>query len=152
MIIYRIARNEFCDTSGEGAKRYGGRWNEPGLPALYGSSSVSSALLERLTIDPELFSSERYVLYAVMEIDCPDSVIEKYTADELPHNWDSIPHLKATEEFGSSLLKKGVLCFGVPSVVDKSSWNYVVNPMSEGFKDIQYRVVPLSLDTRIIRP
>ena len=75
MMGYRIARTEFCDLKGEGAKQFGGRWNLPGYAAVYASSSVSSALLERLTIDPELFASERYVLYSVMEIDCPDVLI-----------------------------------------------------------------------------
>ncbi|WP_339786902.1 RES family NAD+ phosphorylase [uncultured Imperialibacter sp.] len=151
MNIYRIARTEFCDLSGEGAKIYGGRWNRQGFPALYGSSSISSALLERLTVDSELFSSERYVLYSVMEIDCPDTLVKKYSASDLPEGWDAIPHGSVSEEFGSQLLTSGLLCFGVPSVVDKSSLNFIINPMSRDFDKIDTRVLPLSLDQRIVR-
>ncbi|HMQ00928.1 MAG TPA: RES family NAD+ phosphorylase, partial [Cyclobacteriaceae bacterium] len=50
-MVYRIARTEFCDLSGEGAKQFGGRWNLPGYAAVYAGSSVASALLERLTVD-----------------------------------------------------------------------------------------------------
>jgi len=43
------------------------------------------------------------------------------------------------------------LCFGVPSVVDKSSLNFIINPMSRDFDKIDKRILPLSLDQRIIR-
>lgn len=151
MIVYRIARNEFCDTSGEGAKRYGGRWNRKGVPAVYASGSVSAALLERLTIDPELFSSDRYLLYSVVELDCPDAYIQRFGAEKLPVDWDAIPHQKESEDFGTALLENGVLCFAVPSVVDPTSSNFVINPLSVHFKLIESRVTPLNLDRRIVR-
>jgi RES domain-containing protein len=151
MIIYRIARQEFCDVSGEGAKRFGGRWNLPGTPALYGSLSIAAALLERLTIDPELFSSERYVLYGVMEFDCPDSLIVQPSTSELPSGWDAIPPLNVSQQFGASLFNQGKTCFTVPSVVDPSSFNAVINPMSPHFHEVTFKTYPLSLDKRIIR-
>lgn len=151
MIIYRIARTEFCDTSGEGAKLYGGRWNLPGFPVLYGSASIASALLERLTVDPELFASERYVLYSIMEFDCPDTLISKPALKDLPKDWDAIPFTKSTQLFGTEIIRSGVLCFAVPSVVDKSSLNLIINPAAKDFKIIKWKVYPLELDKRIIR-
>jgi RES domain-containing protein len=151
MIIYRIACTEYCDTSGEGAKLYGGRWNLPGFPALYGCSSVAVALLERLTVDPELFASERYVFYSIMEFDCPDRLIKKSDRNELPKKWDAIPFTKATQEFGTKMIQSGLVCFAVPSVVDKTSFNFVINPLSVNFKKITWKVYPLELDKRIIR-
>lgn len=151
MIIYRLARTEFCDVTGEGAKRYGGRWNLPGYPALYGSSSVSSALLERLTIDPELFAAERYVLYSVMEFNCPDQLVQLPAIHDLPKGWDAIPPQRTSQEFGTAFLQSGVLCFGIPSVVDKSSLNFVLNPNSKQFSKITWKAYPLKLDHRIVR-
>jgi len=151
MKIYRIAVNQYCDVSGEGAKRYGGRWNLQGYPALYGSGSVSSSLLERLTIDSELFSSERYILYSVMEFEIPDRKIFIPELNELPKNWDAIPPLRASQEYGKQLLKNGLLCFGVPSVVDKTSLNFIINPLSENFSVVTYKVYSLDLDQRLIR-
>jgi RES domain-containing protein len=151
MIVYRIARTEFCDTSGEGAKIYGGRWNLPGYAVLYGCGTIASALLERLTVDPELFASERYVLYSIMEFDCPDRLILKPEMKELPENWDAIPFKKTTQEFGTSLIQSGILCFAIPSVVDKTSLNFVLNPLSENFKMLTWKVYRLELDKRIMR-
>ena len=151
MKIYRIARTEFCDISGEGAKMFGGRWNFAGYPVLYGSASISSALLERLTIDPELFSSERYILYSIMEFDCPNRFIKNIAAEELPTGWDSIPFLKNTQQFGTELIQSGLACFAVPSVVDKTSMNYIINPASKNFSKITWGIYPLELDKRIIR-
>lgn len=151
MKVYRIALNQYCDVSGEGAKLYGGRWNFQGFPALYGSASISSSLLERLTIDSELFSSERYVLYSVMEFDVPDKSVVVPKMNELPEGWDAIPPLRVSQDYGTQLLQSGILCFGVPSIVDKTSLNFVINPLSQNFPSVSFRVYPLNLDLRIIR-
>lgn len=151
MKIFRIALSKFSDVSGEGAKRYGGRWNLPGYPALYGCSSVAAALLERLTIDSELFSSDRYMHYAVMEFQVEDSLIFKPAINELPKGWDSIPFTKASQNFGTDQLKHEVLCFVVPSVVDVTSLNAVINPAAKNFSKVRWKVYPLTLDQRIVR-
>ncbi|MHB8148190.1 MAG: RES domain-containing protein, partial [Vulcanimicrobiaceae bacterium] len=39
-------KHEATALSGEGARLYGGRWNTPGVAALYASSSLALALLE----------------------------------------------------------------------------------------------------------
>ncbi len=151
MKVYRIALTQYCDSSGEGAKLYGGRWNLPGNPAIYAGSSISVSLLERLTIDPELFSSERHILYSVMEFNIPDNLIFIPKMSDLPSNWNEIPAIRATQEYGANLLKSDILCFGVPSVVDPSSLNYVINPLSENFSLMEYKVYLLDLDKRIVR-
>jgi RES domain-containing protein len=151
MKVYRLALTQYCDASGEGAKIYGGRWNLPGTPAVYAGSSVSASLLERLTIDPELLSSERYIRYSVMEISIPDPHIFTPKTADLPLDWNHIPAVRASMAFGTSLLKSGVLCFAVPSVVDPSSLNYVINPLSENFNMLEFKVYPLELDKRILR-
>ncbi|MEX2566560.1 MAG: RES family NAD+ phosphorylase [Cyclobacteriaceae bacterium] len=151
MKVYRIALTKYCDTSGEGAKLYGGRWNLPRNPALYGGSSVSSSLLERLTIDAELFSSERYVLYSVMEFDVPEEMVQIQNLGKLPSGWNAIPPKVISQEYGSNLLKSGLLCFGVPSIVDPSSMNFIINPISEKFNSVRIKVYPLQLDQRIVK-
>lgn len=123
----------------------------PGYPVLYGGASISSSLLERLTIDPELFASERYVLYSIMEMDIPDKMVFIPKVNELPEGWDAIPPQRASQEYGTKLLQSGMLCFGVPSVVDKTSLNFMINPQSEKFHRVTYNVYPLQLDQRIVR-
>lgn len=151
MRIFRIALNEYCDVSGEGAKRYGGRWNLPGYPALYGSGTVATCLLERLTVDSELFASDRYIMYSVMEFELDDNRIFVPNTDDLPEDWDAIPPMRVSQEYGTQMLKSGILCFGVPSIVDRTSLNYVINPSASDFSNVNYKVFPLDLDLRIVR-
>ena len=151
MRMFRIALTKFCDVSGEGARLYGGRWNLPGYAALYAANSIAAALLERLTIDPELFSSERYRMYSIMEIQCEDALIYQPPITKLPKGWDAIPFSKQTQEYGTNLIQSGILCFMVPSVVDKSSLNFIIDPNATDFKKLEWKIYPLSLDGRIIR-
>lgn len=152
MRVYRIALTEYCDLSGEGARLYGGRWNLPGYAAIYAGGSVSVSLLERLTIDTELFASERQKLYSVMEIVVPSELIIHTALENLPQNWDATPPSSASQVFGRNMIKQGVLCFGVPSVVDKTSMNYLINPLANGFQEvINYQIYPFSLNRRIVK-
>lgn len=151
MKVYRLALTQYCDLSGEGAKIYGGRWNLPGHPAIYAGASISASLLERLTIDSELLSSERYLLYSVMELNIPETLISFPKIEELPLDWNQIPAVRGSMEFGTKLLKTGILCFAVPSVVDPSSVNFVINPLSERFHTLEYRIYGLELDKWILR-
>lgn len=151
MRVFRVARTEFCDVSGEGAKIYGGRWNLPGDAALYAGGSVAIALLERLTVDPELFTSGRDKLYSVMEFQVADELIFSPKISDLPKGWDAIPHLLVSQQWGSRLLRSGKVCFAVPSVIDPSSKNYVLNPESKLFSKVRWEVYPLRIDPRLIR-
>jgi RES domain-containing protein len=151
MIAYRLARTIFCDVSGEGAKRYGGRWNLPGHPVLYASASISAALLERLTIDPELFAADRCTLYSVMEFEFPDRLLFKPSLKHLPKGWDAIPSQMASMQFGTRLLREGRLAFAVPSVVDSTSWNIILNPLARDFGKVKWKTYSLRLDQRIVR-
>jgi RES domain-containing protein len=151
MKIYRLALTQYCDLSGEGAKIYGGRWNLPGYPAIYAGASISASLLERLTIDPELLSSERYLLYSVMEFSIPEPLIFIPKKEDLPLDWNQIPAVRSSMEYGTNLLKSGILCFVVPSAVDPSSMNVVINPLAESYRQIERKLYPLELDQRIFR-
>lgn len=151
MKVYRLALTQYCDLSGEGAKIYGGRWNLPGFPAIYMGASISASLLERLTIDPELLSSERYMLYSIREFSIPESLILIPKKEDLPLDWNQIPAVRSSMEYGTNLLKSGILCFGVPSVVDPSSMNVVINPLAESFLSLETKIYPLELDKRILK-
>src|SRR5437764_448299 len=47
---WRIVKAKHAATafSGDGAKKFGGRWNSPGIPAIYLAGSTSLAILEML--------------------------------------------------------------------------------------------------------
>ncbi len=48
MICYRVVRRKYDNLSGQGAKLFGGRFNPPGIPAVYSSQSIALAVLEVL--------------------------------------------------------------------------------------------------------
>ena len=49
-----MARGQYLELDGEGARLYGGRWNSSGHPVLYTARTLSQAALEVLVhIDPE---------------------------------------------------------------------------------------------------
>ena len=57
MLAWRLCRAPFTDLTGEGARRYGRRWNRPGRPMVYAASSAALAVLEirvHLDLPPEL--------------------------------------------------------------------------------------------------
>jgi len=64
-------RWSFAPTSGEGAARFGGRFNRPGLPALYTSLRLETAWLEAQQGFP--FKSQPMTVCAY-EVDCDDVV------------------------------------------------------------------------------
>ena len=53
-IAWRIVQAHVADRAftGEGARRYGGRWNSKGFAVIYTSSSISLAILEVLVHIP----------------------------------------------------------------------------------------------------
>jgi RES domain-containing protein len=46
MTCYRVVRRKYADLSGEGARLFGGRFNPPGIPAVYSSQNIALAVLE----------------------------------------------------------------------------------------------------------
>ena len=57
MQVWRICRARYADESftGRGARRFGGRWNSPGVPMVYCSSSLALAAIELFVhIEPNL--------------------------------------------------------------------------------------------------
>ena len=75
--VWRIAKVErACSVedmlNGEGASRYGGRWNPKGMPAVYCSENSSLAALEVLAnlVSPSTFPDHR-----ILDLDVPDDAI-----------------------------------------------------------------------------
>src|SRR3954471_12928197 len=90
MRVWRLARRAYAALDGEGARRAGGRWNSPGLPAVYTSSALSLCVLELLVhTDPDLVPQDLRAL----EIHCPESLtVAILNLTTLPYNWRQIPN------------------------------------------------------------
>ena len=112
---------------GEGHRRAGGRWNSPGIPVVYTSSTLSLAILELLVhTDPDLIPKDLHAF----EIDCPGSLMpEILDAGTLPSNWRGIPNHPACRGMGDGWLeRRNHAILGVPSAVVPEELNYLINP------------------------
>ena len=70
MIVYRLTSGQYTnDLSGTGAKLYGGRWNSPGLAALYTTEHISLAVLEILV---HMKAYRRPLDYHLVVLEVPD--------------------------------------------------------------------------------
>jgi RES domain-containing protein len=81
VLAWRLAQEPYADLSGEGARRYGGRWNTPGRPLVYMAEAAAVAVLEvrvHLDLPPELLPDD----YVLVTIDLADLSIE--TLDAMP--------------------------------------------------------------------
>ncbi len=115
------------DLTGEGARLFGGRWNNKGIPCLYTSETRSLALLE-YSVNVNLDDVPRALTMAIIEI--PDSPIKLITEAQLPGNWKETPAPSETKDFGSALFEKvEYSIFKIPSTVVPEEFNYLLNPL-----------------------
>lgn len=131
--LWRIAAEtpayEADDLSGLGAERSGGRWNPPGLPAVYASESRALACLETIVhLNAGGLPFNRYLI----EITVPDAVWRqgrRETVETLPIGWDAQPAGRASTAFGADWLRHGesALCL-LPSALIPEEVNILINP------------------------
>jgi RES domain-containing protein len=125
VLAWRVCREPFADLSGEGARRYGGRWNSAGRPLVYTASSAALAVLEvRVNLDlPLELLPEDYLL---VTIDLGDLAPEEVT---------SMP--VASQAFGDAWLRgKRTAVLQVPSVIVPESSNLLLNPVHPDAADV----------------
>lgn len=113
--------------SGEGARLYGGRWNQRGTALVYASESLALAALEQLV---HLGAEEAGFAFVFFEIGIPDELpIEQIAKEALSSDWRAEPPPDSTKALGTEwaqTMRTAVLC--VPSVVVPSEHNYLLNP------------------------
>jgi RES domain-containing protein len=151
MLCHRICRRRHRNLDGEGARLFGGRWNSPGLPALYTSSTIALAALEYLV---HLDSDEAPHDLIATRIDVPDDLaIATIAPQSLPARWYRYPAPAACRAVGDAWLREGktaILC--VPSAPVPEEWNYLINPRHQGFARIRRSGArAFAFDQRLIR-
>ena len=110
--------------SGEGARIAGGRWNPPGLPAVYLAESRALAALEIVVHAP------REVLrldWRIFEVEVADEWIAE--PGRLPKGWRDLPSSPAARRFGEGWLRKmTVPALRLPSAVIPEESVLLLNP------------------------
>lgn len=127
MIVYRICQTYPPDhdpIDGEGAAKYGGRWNSIGVRMIYTASSIA---LARSELTRHINLEDVPKTYRVYEINIPNQ--EYLEASPLPTDWDSNLEDDATKTMGDHYFADhSLLAIKVPSVCDPHSYNYLLNP------------------------
>lgn len=125
---YRMVQERWAATAmdGEGARLNGGRWNPPGLAAVYLAESRALAALEILVHAPrEALQLE----WRVIAVDVPDEAIKIATTRQLPDGWRDQPSSPGARRFGSEwLAKAGELAMALPSVIVPQERTLLINP------------------------
>jgi RES domain-containing protein len=151
MTVYRIAACKYIkDLSGEGAFRYGARWNSPGTRMLYTSESSALAMLESLAHITMLPLKQPYCM---VRLSVPDSV-EELDILALPINWNAMPAPDTISSLGDRFVAAGKsLALKVPSVLVPDNYNFLINPAHSLFSTIKVvAITNISFDQRLIKP
>jgi RES domain-containing protein len=127
VLVYRICREAYRALDGEGARVYGGRWNERGVAVVYTSSSLSLAALEGLVhLDPTEVPDDLVAL----TIQVPDDLSStSITVTDLPADWAQVVEHPACVALGTQWAKAGgTAVLRVPSAPVPEDENILLNP------------------------
>lgn len=151
MLLYRIVKHKHAATpfDGEGARRFGGRWNSEGRRCVYLASSEPLAILEILV---HLENEQLLDAYRLFTIDIPSDQIMTLDSSSLPADWQAEPAPASTADIGDEWLESQVsLALSVPSTVVPRERNCIVNAehpaMQTALKTV--KELPLKLDPRL---
>ena len=148
---YRIVAPKWSHDalSGEGARKFGGRWNSPGRPMVYLGGSRALTALEMLVHLPSPLS--RAKPYHIIEVQIPEHLIAHYPLNLLPNGWRNSPPTQSTYIIGDDWLHAGgQLALRVPSTLIPEESNILLNPLHHDFSQVtQSEASNFSFDTRL---
>ena len=128
---YRIVQAEWARNAmnGEGAWLHGGRWNPPGLHAVYLAESRALAALEIIVHAPrEVMSLD----WRIIEVEVPDELIQAVLLADLPAGWQALPSSLKARNFGAAWLRaRKALAIRLPSVIIPEEHSLMLNPRHE---------------------
>jgi RES domain-containing protein len=127
--FFRIVQAHRASTAmtGEGARLFGGRWNPPGLPAVYLADSRALAALEILVHAPrEALSLE----WRIIDLEIPAAWIESVEPGDLPADWRALPSSPGARAYGAAWLRgRRLPALRLPSAVIPQEHTLMLNPL-----------------------
>ncbi len=136
-LFYRIVQEHWAAKAldGEGARLYGGRWNSPGVAAVYLAESRALAALEILVHAPREALLLKWIL---IELEVPDPLIDRVPPSKLPDNWQLQPSSQKAQAFGTRWLRDYQnLALLLPSVVIPQEHSVLINPLDPAMRDLK---------------
>jgi RES domain-containing protein len=147
--VYRITACKYIDDlSGEGAYRYGARWNKKGTRILYTAENAALAMLEALAHITMLSVAEPYCM---ARLSIPESW-ELVQESDLPSQWKDQPPPDMLASLGTDFVQAAkTLALKVPSVLVPDNFNVLINPLHPLFKEVKVIAVSkVSFDQRLL--
>jgi len=129
MRVWRICRDRHVTAafSGEGARRFGARWNGAGVPMVYTSLSLSLAVVETF-VHLEVAGEPDDLVSLEVELPGDEMGAERVAIRNLPADWRMVNH-PALRIIGAEWAEsRRSLVLLVPSVAVGGEWNALVNP------------------------
>ncbi len=135
--------------SGEGARRFGGRWNSRGVGMIYLSEHQSLAALEIFVHRQPLSPRDEYVMIAA---EWDEGLMERLTARALSDNWRVSPPGPATTAIGDRWVREArSAVLAVPSAIIPSETNFLINPAHPNFRRVRIRKpIAFEFDQRML--
>lgn len=133
LTAWRIVKARYAATAfdGEGARRFGGRWNSKGVPVIYAAGSQALAVLELLV---HLESSDLLKHYGLIPVTFDEALVEALDPRSLPANGRRRPTPAAVRALGDAWVASGrSAVLRVPSAVVPGEHNYLINPLHDDF-------------------
>jgi RES domain-containing protein len=150
--FWRICRRRYAAeaASGEGARRYGGRWNSRGVRVVYASTSLSLAAVETfVNLEPNLRPADLVSIEGAIP-----GAVQTITLDvkALPARWYETRG-ESLHRFGDEWIRDGrSAALLVPSAAIRGERNVLLNPAHAEFSKIEFRdPEPFEFDARMFR-
>jgi RES domain-containing protein len=135
--------------SGEGAWRYGGRWNSQNIRVIYASEHQSTAALEVFVHNKPFSPNEKYKAF---RLEWPDSITERFPTKKLPANWRVLPPPMETREIGDRWVQeRRSAVLALPSAISPADTNFLLNPDHKHFKCVRiHPPIDFAFDSRLL--
>ncbi len=133
--------------NGEGAHRFGGRWNSAGNRVVYLSETLSLAAFEIL-----VHATEQNLLdpYRFLEVHIPESLVMALDDSVLPAKWVDCFNYKLQEIGDAWIASDESLGLSVPSAVIPGERNVIIRPDHPDFQHVKTeQIKPFNFDPRI---
>lgn len=152
LTAHRIFKSKYSGVwfDGEGAYRFGGRWNTPGTRIMYTASTLPLALLEMLVHLEEEEMTPEYSSATIM-------FDEKFVVDvadfaELPSNWSGPTISPVTQAIGDEWARRNrSVVLRVPNAIIRNEFNYLINIGHDDFSKLNLGTIEMFIfDRRLI--
>ncbi len=150
MIVFRLCKREYRkDLSGNGARKFGGRWNSKGTSMVYTGETRALCSTEIAVHSPYGIIPEDHFM---VSIEIPKHItIAELSLKDLPPEWNFFPQQEETQKIGDAFIQEGkYLVLKVPSATIQGEHNYLINPNHSDMKRISViQTEPFTFDKRL---